>query len=267
MIIKLINECKLNRVKKINLSKKKGIKQKKNESLHQKKKIITEKKEIKIINKELFNKESIIIVGNGPSVLKNTYGDIIDSFDNVVRINHYQPSKNVGEKITHFICSPWKQKYNSKISDVAKEILIWNLIKANEPIVYSNLNKTKFINVKKINDILVNNFNFGNFPKNPLPSTGIVTILYFILLNKFKNIYIHGFDGLKPNKKLHYFDNRINDEKVHSSKLETNFINYFIDQGKLIKLKDSEIIKNIKVDKKKKKKKEEKKNLQKEKII
>jgi len=267
MIIKLINECKLNRVKKINLSKKKGIKQKKNESLHQKKKIITEKKEIKIINKELFNKESIIIVGNGPSVLKNTYGDIIDSFDNVVRINHYQPSKNVGEKITHFICSPWKQKYNSKISDVAKEILIWNLIKANEPIVYSNLNKTKFINVKKINDILVNNFNFGNFPKNPLPSTGIVTILYFILLNKFKNIYIHGFDGLKPNKKLHYFDNRINDEKVHSSKLEINFINYFIDQGKIIKLKDSEIIKNIKVDKKKKKKKEEKKNLQKEKII
>jgi len=35
MIIKLINECKLNRVKKINLSKKKGIKQKKNESVNQ----------------------------------------------------------------------------------------------------------------------------------------------------------------------------------------------------------------------------------------
>jgi hypothetical protein len=72
------------------------------------------------------------------------------------------------------------------------------------------------MNVKKINDILVNKFNFGNFPKRPLPSTGIAAILYFILLNKFDKIYIYGFDNLIPNKQLHYFNNVIKNYFIHN---------------------------------------------------
>lgn len=251
-MIKLFkNRNKVKSLKTITLFKNKKNKPENKEKNKKKKtikyKIIPNTKEINIVQnkKEPNNKESIIIVGNGPSVLKNNYGNIIDSFDNVVRINHYKPSKNVGRKLTHYIFSPWKQIYNSEINELASQIIIWNLIKKKEPIVYSNLKKTIYMNVKKINDVLVKKFKFANFPQNPLPSTGIVTILYFILLNKFEKIYIHGFDGLIPNKQLHFFDNKLNDEKVHSSKLELNFINYYIDQGIIIKLKDSEIIKNM----------------------
>ena len=112
-----------------------------------------------------------------------------------------------------------------------------------EPLPYNNLTKTIYMNVKKINSILVNNFKFGNFPKHPLPSTGIVTILYFILMKKFKKIYIYGFDNLIPNQRMHYFENKIYDEGiVHSSILEKNFIDYFINKGILINLENSDRI-------------------------
>lgn len=188
-------------------------------------------------------KDSIIIVGNGPSVLKHKCGDLIDSFDNVIRINHYKPSSYVGKKMTHFVCSPWNQKYNPTINNLTNHILIWNLIQFKDDIPYSNSEKTTFINVKILNDILVNTFKFGNFPIKPLPSTGIVAILYFILMNEFDKIYIHGFDNLIPHKRLHYFDNVTNNENVHSSQLEKNFITHYLNLGSIIKLKDSEIFK------------------------
>ena len=43
----------------------------------------------------------IIVVGNGPSILNTNNGSLIDSFDQVVRINHYIPiSEKTGTKVT-----------------------------------------------------------------------------------------------------------------------------------------------------------------------
>ena len=48
------------------------------------------------MNKE----EEILIIGNGSSVLDTKYGDIIDSYQNVARINNYETEtfkENVGQ--------------------------------------------------------------------------------------------------------------------------------------------------------------------------
>ena len=49
------------------------------------------------------NKTSCIVVGNGPSVFKKDYGDMIDSFENVIRLNKFITEgyeKNVGKSTT-----------------------------------------------------------------------------------------------------------------------------------------------------------------------
>ena len=48
-------------------------------------------------------KSSILIIANGPSTLDNQFGDIIDTFDNVARINNYKTSNFencIGSKTT-----------------------------------------------------------------------------------------------------------------------------------------------------------------------
>jgi hypothetical protein len=178
------------------------------------------------------NEKNIIIIGNGPSVLKNDFGSVIDNFDIVVRINRYYPNKHVGSKMTYFFCSPWKLEYNDQIYNTAKNILIWNII--NMKSAYDNKDKTIFVNHNKINNFLCDNFKFKK--SRPLVSTGIAAIMTFIDLNKFNKIYIHGFDGLVKGEKLHYFEDKINDEDVHSSELEKNFINHYVDKKILFRL-------------------------------
>ena len=196
---------------------------------------IKPKNETKIYKEIPYNNEKkIIIIGNGPSVLKNDFGSIIDNFDIVVRINRYYPNKHVGSKMTYFFCSPWKLEYSDQIYNTAKNILVWNIINMNSP--YDNKDKTIIINHPKINNFLCDNFKFKKCPSRPLVSTGIAAIMTFIDLNKFEKIYIHGFDGLVKGEKLHYFENKINDEDVHSSELEKKFINHYIDKKILFRL-------------------------------
>jgi hypothetical protein len=53
---------------------------------------------------ELDKSKKIVIVGNGPSVMNNKFGELIDSFDIVVRINNYVPNDYVGYKMDYFVC-------------------------------------------------------------------------------------------------------------------------------------------------------------------
>ena len=68
----------------------------------------------------------IVIIGNGPSVLKSEKGDLIDSFDIVVRFNNFKIEgfeKNIGTKTNYWFntISSHKPKNYSNISK-----LIWH---------------------------------------------------------------------------------------------------------------------------------------------
>jgi hypothetical protein len=187
-------------------------------------------------------KPSIVVIGNGPSVLNNKYGKIIDNFDEVVRINHYKPSENVGEKLTIFVVAAWKVINYPKVPLLSKKILLWK--EHNIPTPYDNCKQTETIKKEPITSMLHTKFNFNIFPKNPWCSTGIATLMYLIQSNKYDTIYIYGFDNLIKGNRLHYFEQAKIEVCQHSSELEKNFIDHYIKLGKLCKLEDSNLVKD-----------------------
>jgi len=187
------------------------------------------------------NKPSIIVIGNGPSVLNNKYGKIIDKFDEVVRINHYKPSENVGEKLTIFVVAAWKVINYKEVPLLSKKILLWK--EHDIPTPYDSFKQTEVIDKKPIIDILHKKFNFNIFPKNPWCSTGIATLMYLILSDKYDTIHIYGFDNLIKGNRLHYFEQAKIEVCQHSSELEKNFIDYYIKLGKICKLENSNQVK------------------------
>jgi len=188
-------------------------------------------------NKTSVKKNNIIVIGNGPSVLKHEFGNIIDNFDEVVRINHYVPSKNVGKKLTIFAHSTYGTIIYNNVFSMAKEILVWNQTNSKEFKSYKSVKNT-IIDKKPIETILKKNFNFNIYPQGPWCSTGVAILMY--LINKYEKICIHGFDYLQKSKQLHYFESKIIKTSEHSSILEKKFIEHYLKLGKLYKLEDLE---------------------------
>lgn len=181
----------------------------------------------------------IIILGNGPSVLNNKYGYLIDTFDEVVRINHYKPEKReyVGSKVTTYTTSTYKTTFYKNVSKLADKILIWDQINCkNSP--YDNCQKTEYLDVKKLESGLQQKFGFNIFPNIPWCTTGVAIVEYFIQLGLYDFIYIYGFDYLRRNDQEHYFSTNKIGWNPHSQILEENYFNYYLNNGTLKRLED-----------------------------
>ena len=99
------------------------------------------------------------------------------------------------------------------------------------------LNKNKF-NVVSKNDIL----NYEHKINNDRLTTGLYAIMW--ALNKYKNVYIHGFDFF-IHSKSHYYDSKLmnfinenilNKGHKHNNQKEHDFINNLIDTNKIKRL-------------------------------
>lgn len=182
---------------------------------------------------------SIIVIGNGPSVLNNKFGHIIDSFEEVARINHYKPIKeHSGEKLTLFCTSPYDCRYNPKVPELAKEILIWDELE-NEKTKYDACPHSRYIDKRPVSTELESKHGFKTYPGRPYPSTGVSLLMYLIQLNKYKTIFIYGFDNLQLGKKIHFFDSIIQTKtSPHSPELERKFIEFYINTGLFVRLED-----------------------------
>lgn len=181
----------------------------------------------------------IIVIGNGPSVLNTNYGSIIDSFPEVVRINHYVPSKDVGYKLTIFAATTINHRFYPEVLTKAREIIIWNENDQFKSSTYDNAIQKVRPDTKNVKDILHTVHNFSRFPRPGFASTGLSILLYLIESKKYKKIHIFGFDNLIKNTQEHYFD----DDLVsllnnHNSDLERKFIEYYVEKGILCRLQD-----------------------------
>jgi hypothetical protein len=140
--------------------------------------------------------KKIAIVGNSSRILNHNYGDIIDSHDVVVRINHAPKyiakyPKNVGTKTTIM-------SYGLSRLDLAKEISNkcnpqYNLflIRCNGEIKdYKPYSLFKNPFHGDIEEYRILKSNFAEFK----PSTGIVTINYFVNNINFSKLNLFGFD-------------------------------------------------------------------------
>ena len=137
-----------------------------------------------IVKKFMFNK-SVILVGNGPSLLKKTIGHKIDMFDIVVRFNGFKLFPKYTGKRTDFHI----QSEYSAILNTFCEATIPILIPFQARCKYKQFLSydRNFIHYKYIENLS------RLLPKGKYPSTGLIFI-YFLLKLRIP-FFITGFDG------------------------------------------------------------------------
>ncbi len=188
--------------------------------------------------------QEILIIGNGSSVLDFKYGEIIDRFQNVARINNYEvdafkehvgqktdiwfhgnnkkvrPRKQVPGKVVVFIPSPVYEKFYERVEDRIKE--------------RQNLDKNQYelVPIAKIRE-------FEKSIQSDRVTTGTSSILW--ALENYKRVVIHGFDFF-INSKEHYFDSKVKKwisnnlytpAKKHNTQNEMNYIQSQIKMGNI----------------------------------
>lgn len=167
---------------------------------------------IDILNKK-YNKENILIIGNGPSVNDHAI-DSIDSFNgDILRLNNYQLTKSSGSRIDVFACSMFN---NINARYVLPETKIWQVIPGQDRIE----NCKKLFN--RHPDLVIDKQSFLTIGKELCihPSSGLMTIL--ITKDIYKNVFYTGFDFFQGENK-HYWDNeKIN--TVHNGTIEKEII-------------------------------------------
>jgi len=186
--------------------------------------------------------KKVIIVGNSPSVLEKEYGQLIDSFDIVIRLNRcvidgYE--KYIGRKINIWATTGTTQHYKGWVPDNffnldelwTRTIMSGNPqnLKLPEPTDAYDIKKYKNL-IKKVmwNKHLekggpryfvkyMNRFKAKNHDNHEL-CTGLLTILTAI--KYFKDITVHGFtfyteqkDGMVSG---YYREKELNDKGVHN---------------------------------------------------
>jgi glycosyltransferase involved in cell wall biosynthesis len=202
-------------------------------------------------NKENPKKNTkVIIVGNSPMITKYAYGETIDNFDVVIRVNNFAITgyeKHVGTKtdkcFLSFACKPNKEF--KKVPNNQKYLYLANLynktdkvrarLKSVEPagcnVPYDEANKLStslyFYGLKML----------LNLDKHQWPSTGLVATQWAFDMYGAGNVFIHGFSFFKESQKMlkHYFPVTTTRDIHHDFAKEEKYMRSMIGQG-LIKL-------------------------------
>ena len=181
----------------------------------------------------------IIIIGNGPSVLKEKKGKIIDSFDKIIRINNFvidNYEEYVGIKTNIWYRSDAPDIYNYNLNNFEKVYFCLPPANFNKKDRIGRIKKIMINNCKiipkKMVEELIKKCNLGK----KWPTTGLITLYH--ILKKYDNysIHIYGFDCFLKNNYKHYYNNEKNISKGHKNIKEKLFIQNYINEGKLKKI-------------------------------
>ena len=205
---------------------------------------------MKILKKNILN-NSVVVIGNGPSATSWEAGELIDSFDFVVRFNNYEIDgyeKYVGTKTTHWVFNA------NKLVTWHRDYKQFTQVLVNCPNKFLRARtewkedlKSLYPNIQFIQRTTLGKFaSFISLPKRKAFSAGISGICYFLL--RCKKLYIHGFDFfqrydhgiLKLGKKSkHYFGEKSIPYRGHSPSKEKEFAQAMMEMGKIEVLQES----------------------------
>ena len=173
--------------------------------------------------------KTILIVGNGPTLLNSNNGPLIDSFDDVVRFNSYKIKgyeEQVGTKTTiYFTVNRFHIDELNQYKKVYCHSWEWNKEKCK---LYKDLSQVR--DVTKMEMDIVNEL-AEYMPDYPLKgfSTGLIAIHYF--LKSYDFVTITGFDWWQGSHH-HYGDKEIRGD-LHKPDLEYDHIKWLESEGKL----------------------------------
>lgn len=203
-----------------------------------------------ILKTESLRNRSVIAIGNGPSATSWEAGDLIDSFDIVIRFNNYEIDgyeKYVGTKTTHWVFNAnklvtWHRDYSQfeKVlvncpSRVLRSRTEW---KADLKVMYPNIEFLQRPTIKKFQQVV-------DLGRGKAFSAGLSGICYFLL--RSRKLHIHGFDCFKKyadgilslqKRSRHYFGHKSIPYKGHSPKHEQAFIDDMKKKNKIEELQE-----------------------------
>jgi hypothetical protein len=199
--------------------------------------------------KNFEGKNSVILIGNGPSAVSWRAGSIIDRFDIVVRFNRfsvkgYEPW--VGSKTDIWVVNG----PDYTIDKWASEVDI--IYSAPFPLTESDLRYTASLLeaghmltildasvIESTKRYLYSHLLLGHDGTLPYPSTGAI-VAYF-LLGFFSAVYIHGFDFMQG-ETHHYFESARREQLLdwHCPSAEKAFFESLITAGRVCLLRHSD---------------------------
>lgn len=180
---------------------------------------------------------SIIIVGNGTSLLDSENGNLIDSYDVVLRFNMFEIAgyeKYVGTKtdIWYSVIGLNKKSFRASIpySKIYWMSWEWNVDSDKKYQEYCEFFKEKNIYVEKVSkevqDEIVDYFELKKYKSF---SSGIFGI--WTMLKLYKNVTITGFDWW--HRQLHHYSDNYPRGHMHNPSIEFSMINKLILENKV----------------------------------
>ena len=192
----------------------------------------------------------ILIIGNGRSVLDYSFGEQINKFTVVGRINNYSTKKYedyVGHKT-----DIWFNGANQNLKkrrNIPSEVVVFippEILHRKGENIHNRITKRLYISKEEYS--LVSIKTMEQFEKQlgvMRPTTGTSSILW--ALGNYKKVIIHGFDFFIDSK-THYNENFINKWLIdlglnkkagkHNMDAEKKYINSKIQENKVIQLKE-----------------------------
>lgn len=181
--------------------------------------------------------ESAIVIGNGPSLLFQKKGKIIDSFDQIFRFNKFaikEFEQFVGSKTTVW-CTHGKNQLPTDDDIRPDKILYVHGESGNMPYEPKNLWRMPLSFYYKIREEIANETLEKEKCDKLIPSTGILAILW-LLDNVYDDLYIAGFDNFSKilSSQHHYWVKKNYTKPVeHDGDWEKNKIDRLIKERKI----------------------------------
>jgi hypothetical protein len=181
-----------------------------------------------------------IIVGNGSSLLDNTNGDIINSFDNVVRFNAYTIEsfeKHVGTKTTiWFNTINFQNKNDWRVSSPYNQIFLhsWQWDDKKDKLYIDFCSHFRLNNIdtpitKTKKQSIIEIANYFNIETYKAFSTGIIAI--WEMLKMSPTVVITGFDWWDRNE--HHYNDKACRGTLHKPVIEKQIIDQLIDEKRI----------------------------------
>lgn len=191
--------------------------------------------------------KSVILVGSNPNVFDKKYGDIIDSYDIIIRFNAASTEgieDYVGSRTDLRIINTISDyRTHSNIENLPEVVLSRNFYKTlrNQKIIklkskyklydFDNSNEIYLLNFRKVNQFIHGcNINIDV----RLPRIGFKTLVWLLYNNIKPTIYGFELDNDNSlNISNYYFTQR---RKLHTPEAEVRVLNEFVKQNKVILL-------------------------------
>ena len=197
------------------------------------------------------NDKSILVIGNGESILKKRLQKKIDSFNTIVRINNY-----IIKDFELFVGTKTDIWFNGANSKLVSPIIMPKKVVVAPPseIIIKHQENLKHYVARRVgqdyNNLTLLTLEEIRRYEAEVGFKRLTTGLYAIkwALNNFKKVYIHGFDFF-INSKAHYYDSKLmnfvnnkilNKGHKHNNEHERNYVEKLISDKEIILLDDKE---------------------------